>query len=551
MSKNIFISYRRDTGSDIANIIKVNVESKSTYTCFLDTSDLLSGNYYSELDPHIKGCEAILVIISENHIERYTRENDICLKELELALENNKKVIVVTKLEREEVRRIVNSTEKLPKSVKELLNNNIIYMKNGNAIDEPIKKIIESMKEIRRRDKFSKISLLEKESKYSKSKKSLVKIGSYDFIYYGKRIDNLLIGEGVLDLIGNKELFIKGVFNCPVDSISGELEIIIDNEQVFSGHISKINSIEPLEITGEGSYTKNNFLYKGYLEKSMSNGYCIEKNSSNSLIYEGFFIDGKKEGPGVFTIRKECTNEDIDSYFDILEYFLDSDIVEGDIIYDSSNMYGSIMGNFKNNIPEGEFIFTEAENKFTLISNVRNGIIGETGSFIFMKNKKINIENFLENNDYIGFDLTDYVYKYEFDIENKCVKNISVIFDSVNKFSQEVYLDEDVKVANIISKDINDEVIEYKIKFKDTIIEEIEVKSQNGSLCLTRELMEKGIEYLNGEIIDEPWDFRIMNPEKSIDIFNSLMAHNVIIKEAENIIIKLMKFMKENFNLKI
>lgn len=342
-------------------------------------------------------------------------------------------------------------------------------------------------------------------------------------------------------------MFIKGTFNCPIDSISGELEIISDNEQIFSGHISKINSINPLEITGYGSYIKNNFLYKGYLEKGMSKGYCTEKNINNSVVYEGFFMDGKKEGPGVFTIKKESINEDID----IFRYLLEDEIKEDNVYFNNENMFGSIMGSFKNNIPEGEFIFTEAENKFILISNVRNGVVGKTGSFIFMENKKINIENHLKNDNYIDFDLTNYVYKYKLDTENRYVKNISVVFESVNMFSQEVYLDENIKIVNITSKDMNNEVIEYKIMRKDGIIKSINVTSENGVLNLTRELMEKGIEYLKGEIKYEPLDFRMMKPNKSVDILNLFIANERIIEEGENIIFKLIRFMKDNFNVKI
>lgn len=306
--KDIFISYRRDTGSTLANIIKTQVETKSTYTCFLDIDNLNAGDFRDKLEPNVKYCKAILIVITAQHLERCAIPNDVCVQELELALKYGKKIIIVTELQRSKVRALLGSIKGLPKSVKDLGNFNMFYMRAGDAIHETIGRIIESMQEDTLETLETAAKVLKKSVNYPKLL-SRIYICMYEFDYDGMRVGDYLVGKGKLTCRDNIDIVIEGNFNCSTSSISGTLKVTYDGAQVFAGVVSKITSLRPLRITGSGVFENNGSIYTGNLKDGLPTGQGTLYTEITNIKYTGYFEDGLKHGHGVLYLSNDnCTS---------------------------------------------------------------------------------------------------------------------------------------------------------------------------------------------------------------------------------------------------
>lgn len=312
-SYDVFISYRRRTGIHQANLIKSEL-SKENYTCFLDTDNLLSGDYRKELEPSVQACKALLILITENHIEEYAKPGDACLLELQAALKYNKDIIVLSYIPRKDVRDKLNTIENLPECVRHLVNQNILYIDPNIVKNDTITKVIASIREINKK-LYNKIS-----SKLSKDLRIQIDdVGEVSFTYEGPCIDNYLIGHGfMVDSCDEYGIRIEGEFSCPNYNICGDLSIYKHDEKFFAGHLDKIKSIHPLKISGYGVLTTNEFNYEGLINDGLFEGYGILINKQLDYQYRGFFRDGKKRGCGILKkdgiILKSIFYSNIPSY---------------------------------------------------------------------------------------------------------------------------------------------------------------------------------------------------------------------------------------------
>jgi len=96
-SKEIFISYRRDTGSELAEIIKKDLDARG-YSVFKDTHDLKAGHWQEALTKQINACKDFILLVTPGSLDRCkTDPNDIVLFEIRLALATRKNFILVVK----------------------------------------------------------------------------------------------------------------------------------------------------------------------------------------------------------------------------------------------------------------------------------------------------------------------------------------------------------------------------------------------------------------------------------------------------------------------
>ena len=91
---NVFISYRRENGAELAKHLKDVLQAKG-YQVFFDTDTLSSGNFDSQLFSVIEQCEDFVIILSEGALDRCVNEDDWVRKELACALRNEKNVIPI------------------------------------------------------------------------------------------------------------------------------------------------------------------------------------------------------------------------------------------------------------------------------------------------------------------------------------------------------------------------------------------------------------------------------------------------------------------------
>ena len=90
----IFISYRRAGGEHLAGRIADKLKSLG-YQVFLDVVSMKAGKFNEQIYRAIESCKDVLVILSENALDRCKDEEDFVRKEVEYAFSLNKRVIPV------------------------------------------------------------------------------------------------------------------------------------------------------------------------------------------------------------------------------------------------------------------------------------------------------------------------------------------------------------------------------------------------------------------------------------------------------------------------
>ncbi len=92
--RDIFISYRRDGGSDFARILEGYLE-RALYNVFFDVEDLRSGQFDKQLYYFIENCLDFLLVLPQHALDRCKDPNDWLRIEIECAIENNKNIIPI------------------------------------------------------------------------------------------------------------------------------------------------------------------------------------------------------------------------------------------------------------------------------------------------------------------------------------------------------------------------------------------------------------------------------------------------------------------------
>jgi hypothetical protein len=92
---DIFISYRREGGADLARVIRCKLEERG-YRVFLDVDDLRSGAFNTALFKQIDSSTDVLIILTPNCLERCRTEGDWMRQEVARALLRDVNLIPVT-----------------------------------------------------------------------------------------------------------------------------------------------------------------------------------------------------------------------------------------------------------------------------------------------------------------------------------------------------------------------------------------------------------------------------------------------------------------------
>lgn len=89
---DVFVSYRRDKGSEVARYIAEKL-SKRGYRVFLDVDSLGSGEWGRELQERIDECPDFIAVITDGYFVRCTNADDVVRKEIARALETGSTVV--------------------------------------------------------------------------------------------------------------------------------------------------------------------------------------------------------------------------------------------------------------------------------------------------------------------------------------------------------------------------------------------------------------------------------------------------------------------------
>lgn len=110
---DVFISYRRSTGEDLAARICEHLRKRG-FNPFIDFESLRSGKFNEQLYQYIDNAPNFVLILSKNALDRCINEDDWVRLEIERALSGNKNIVPVC------TKDFVMNTEKLPESLSEL-----------------------------------------------------------------------------------------------------------------------------------------------------------------------------------------------------------------------------------------------------------------------------------------------------------------------------------------------------------------------------------------------------------------------------------------------
>lgn len=96
MDKNIFISYRRDTGSMLARLVYDRITIQKRWHVFLDVEELAAGDFRKAIQEKMRSCDIFILILSKNSLDRCSDPQDNVRLEIETAKEQNLAFIPVT-----------------------------------------------------------------------------------------------------------------------------------------------------------------------------------------------------------------------------------------------------------------------------------------------------------------------------------------------------------------------------------------------------------------------------------------------------------------------
>ncbi len=89
---DVFVSYRRDKGSEIARVLAEKLQSRG-YRVFLDVDSLGSGEWGEELKRRIEECPDFIAVVTDGYFVRCENPADVVRKEIAQALESKATVV--------------------------------------------------------------------------------------------------------------------------------------------------------------------------------------------------------------------------------------------------------------------------------------------------------------------------------------------------------------------------------------------------------------------------------------------------------------------------
>lgn len=144
MKYDVFISYRRKNGFEMAQLIRDRLKAKGL-ECFLDTEELHSGKFSEEIIDAIKGSKNFLAVLPKNALDRCVNEDDWVRTEIMTAIEEKINIIPVIYPDFKWPKRLF---DKLPKEIV-----NLQYQQGVPASQDyfssMIEKIISYLKDVK------------------------------------------------------------------------------------------------------------------------------------------------------------------------------------------------------------------------------------------------------------------------------------------------------------------------------------------------------------------------------------------------------------------
>ncbi|HZW12162.1 MAG TPA: toll/interleukin-1 receptor domain-containing protein [Noviherbaspirillum sp.] len=130
----VFISYRRDGGATVARLLYEVLRAKGL-RCFMDAETLGEGNFDQSISKHLEDAENFIFIVSPGVFDRCANEGDWVRREIESALQHEKKIIPVF------VSGVTGFPHNLPASLQPLASKNAIKLSHEH-FDAELEKML-------------------------------------------------------------------------------------------------------------------------------------------------------------------------------------------------------------------------------------------------------------------------------------------------------------------------------------------------------------------------------------------------------------------------
>lgn len=345
---DVFISYRREDGGDLANYFNSEL-NRHGFRTYIDIKELTIGIFPEELEKAIKNSDLILVVLTDGSLERIEDNSSYVRKELDIAYTNNKPLFIISKVEN-----IYDKLEEKTNKIYGKLKKQNIIEYNHNQSNDVIEKLKSTLDKLKNK-KFDFDNIICDDNKKDEGYKKF-EFKGFLYNYKGELRCDIPYNNGILvDIVSDKR-YEGQWFGWDYPGFSGKGKIYIDKKVVY-----------------EGQWRALKYFGKGKLYE-------------DDGIYEGDFLDGYKNGQG----KKIFNNGD---YY--IGEWHDSKISgHGEIRFNNGDHY---IGQFSNNVIDGlgKYIY-ENGNKYdgNLLDGVPSGkgvMIYNTGYVIkggFLQNKR-------------------------------------------------------------------------------------------------------------------------------------------------------------------
>lgn len=96
MNCDIFISYRRDGGRDVARNVELALQGRGYKNIFFDYNSIRNGVFNEQIIDAISVCKDFILVLSENSMDRCTNKGDWVAREIRTALRTGCNIIPLT-----------------------------------------------------------------------------------------------------------------------------------------------------------------------------------------------------------------------------------------------------------------------------------------------------------------------------------------------------------------------------------------------------------------------------------------------------------------------
>lgn len=290
---DVFISYRRDTGKDLASSFVHLIENNGFYPYF-DINDYSTGEFRENIKQAIKNSKLFLLLITEGSIERFQNPKDISRLEVEYAFENGLSIMPISAIGERVFDEIKMYKSNLPESIVQLTNHNVEFYKH--ELQKSTHLAILKNLEVVQKDYFSKMQ--------PPLENIVGEISPFDFVEYVENYSLKIDSEDCLytGLLKHgkpsEKCLIRDIESDTIYEMTYELvnPYFGFGKHVRNGALLYRGEFHNLNYSGKGELFEKDGIYVGGFLNGCKNGKGI-KTFKDGKVFNGYWVGNDFKGP--------------------------------------------------------------------------------------------------------------------------------------------------------------------------------------------------------------------------------------------------------------